>query len=69
MPRHLASADRYVAERAGEPGQHASLRGSRGDGRRYDGFVLGYSGLNDATIETAATQFANVIEPHRRARR
>ncbi|MCW3635403.1 MocR-like pyridoxine biosynthesis transcription factor PdxR [Burkholderia cenocepacia] len=40
-----------------------------GDGRRYNGFVLGYSGLSDATIETAAMQFAAVIDRHRRARR
>ncbi|MBG0868951.1 PLP-dependent aminotransferase family protein [Burkholderia sp. 9777_1386] len=43
--------------------------GRRGDGRRYNGFVLGYSGLSDATIETAAMQFAAVIDRHRRARR
>ncbi|MCW3688208.1 PLP-dependent aminotransferase family protein [Burkholderia cenocepacia] len=43
--------------------------GRRGDGRRYNGFVLGYSGLSDATIETAAMQFADVIDRHRRARR
>ncbi|AZQ54408.1 PLP-dependent aminotransferase family protein [Burkholderia cenocepacia] len=40
-----------------------------GDGRQYNGFVLGYSGLNDATIETAAMQFADVIGQHRRAKR
>ncbi|WP_175943228.1 PLP-dependent aminotransferase family protein [Burkholderia pyrrocinia] len=33
-----------------------------GDGRRYNGFVLGYSGLSDTTIETATMQFARVIE-------
>ncbi|MGC3027317.1 PLP-dependent aminotransferase family protein [Burkholderia sp. DN3021] len=33
-----------------------------GDGRRYNGFVLGYSGLTDATIETATLQLADVIE-------
>ncbi|MCA8045640.1 MocR-like pyridoxine biosynthesis transcription factor PdxR [Burkholderia arboris] len=39
-----------------------------GDGRRYNGFVLGYSGLNDATIETATRQFASIIDKQRRAR-
>ncbi|VWC55363.1 PLP-dependent aminotransferase family protein [Burkholderia lata] len=39
-----------------------------GDGRPYNGFVLGYSGLNDATIETATMQLAAVIEQHGRTR-
>ncbi|UXU90531.1 MocR-like pyridoxine biosynthesis transcription factor PdxR [Burkholderia sp. S-53] len=39
-----------------------------GDGRRYNGFVLGYSGLSDTTIETATMQFADVIEKLRRTR-
>ncbi|MCA8422663.1 hypothetical protein LGN30_05630 [Burkholderia seminalis] len=40
-----------------------------GEGRTYNGFVLGYSGLDDATIETATTQFAAVIERLGRPRR
>ncbi|WP_176039193.1 PLP-dependent aminotransferase family protein [Burkholderia stabilis] len=40
-----------------------------GDGRRYNGFVLGYSGLTDATIEAATMQFAEVIEKHGSTRR
>ncbi|VWC88572.1 DNA-binding protein [Burkholderia lata] len=39
-----------------------------GDGRPYNGFVLGYSGLNDATIEAATMQLASVIEQHGRTR-
>ena len=39
-----------------------------GDGRRYNGIVLGYSGLNDATIETATRQLASIIDKQRRAR-
>ncbi|WP_321786124.1 PLP-dependent aminotransferase family protein [Burkholderia pyrrocinia] len=39
-----------------------------GDGHRYNGFVLGYSGLSDATIETATRQFADVIEKFGRTR-
>ncbi|HDR9510251.1 PLP-dependent aminotransferase family protein [Burkholderia cepacia] len=39
-----------------------------GDGRRYNGFVLGYSGLTDAMIETATIQLADVIEKHGRTR-
>ncbi|MGU3779770.1 MocR-like pyridoxine biosynthesis transcription factor PdxR [Burkholderia metallica] len=39
-----------------------------GAGRPYNGFVLGYAGLNDATIETATTQFAAVIEQLGRTR-
>ncbi|GAU04958.1 PLP-dependent aminotransferase family protein [Burkholderia stabilis] len=39
-----------------------------GDGRRYNGFVLGYSGLSDATIATATRQFAGVIEKLSRTR-
>ncbi|VWB66297.1 DNA-binding protein [Burkholderia aenigmatica] len=39
-----------------------------GDGRPYNGFVLGYAGLNDATIETATTQLAAVIEQFGRTR-
>ncbi|HHX4057947.1 MAG: PLP-dependent aminotransferase family protein [Burkholderia contaminans] len=39
-----------------------------GDGRPYNGFVLGYSGLSDTTIETATMQFAAVIEQHGRTR-
>lgn len=34
-------------------------------GRPYNGFVLGYAGLQDATIERAAAQFAQVIEAAR----
>ncbi|VWB29823.1 DNA-binding protein [Burkholderia lata] len=37
-----------------------------GEGRPYNGFVLGYSGLNDTTIETATMQLAAVIEQHGR---
>ncbi|MBN3794896.1 PLP-dependent aminotransferase family protein [Burkholderia sp. Ac-20392] len=37
-----------------------------GEGRSYNGFVLGYSGLNDTTIETATMQLAAVIEQHGR---
>ncbi|CAB3751327.1 DNA-binding protein [Burkholderia sp. MSh2] len=33
-----------------------------GDGRPYNGFVLGYSGLTGTTIEAATTQLAAVIE-------
>lgn len=33
-----------------------------GDGRIYNGFVLGYSGLREAVIEEAAAQFGAVIE-------
>lgn len=40
-----------------------------GDGSTYNGFVLGYSGLDDATIESATTQFAAVIERLGRTRR
>lgn len=40
-----------------------------GEGRAYNGFVLGYSGLDEATIETATTQFAAVIERLGRPRR
>ncbi|WP_175955061.1 PLP-dependent aminotransferase family protein [Burkholderia sp. BCC0405] len=39
-----------------------------GDGRPYNGFVLGYAGLNDATIEAATMQLAAVIDQHRRTR-
>ncbi|MBN3732737.1 PLP-dependent aminotransferase family protein [Burkholderia sp. Tr-20390] len=39
-----------------------------GDGRSYNGFVLGYSGLNDATIEAATRQLAAIIEQHGRTR-
>ncbi|RQT25417.1 PLP-dependent aminotransferase family protein [Burkholderia contaminans] len=39
-----------------------------GDGRPYNGFVLGYSGLSDTAIETATMQFAAVIEQHGRTR-
>ncbi|MEK7886064.1 PLP-dependent aminotransferase family protein [Burkholderia contaminans] len=39
-----------------------------GDGRPYNGFVLGYSGLSDTTIETATMQFAAVMEQHGRTR-
>ncbi len=39
-----------------------------GDGRPYNGFVLGYAGLNDATIETATMQLAAVIEQLGRTR-
>ncbi|WP_423381724.1 PLP-dependent aminotransferase family protein [Burkholderia sp. LMG 32019] len=39
-----------------------------GDGRPYNGFVLGYSGLNDATIEAATMQFAAVIDAQGRTR-
>ena len=34
-------------------------------GRPYNGFVLGYAGLQDATIEKAAAEFAQVIETAR----
>ncbi|NIE59398.1 MULTISPECIES: PLP-dependent aminotransferase family protein [unclassified Burkholderia] len=40
-----------------------------GDGRPYNGFVLGYAGLSDTTIETATMQLAAVIEQHGRTRR
>ncbi|NHV25839.1 PLP-dependent aminotransferase family protein [Burkholderia sp. D-99] len=39
-----------------------------GDGRPYNGFVLGYSGLNDATIEAATMQLAAVIDAQGRTR-
>ncbi|WP_420211103.1 PLP-dependent aminotransferase family protein [Burkholderia aenigmatica] len=39
-----------------------------GDGRPYNGFVLGYAGLNNATIETATMQLAAVIEQFGRTR-
>ncbi|AOJ41491.1 DNA-binding protein [Burkholderia lata] len=39
-----------------------------GDGRPYNGFVLGYAGLSDTTIETATMQLAAVIEQHGRTR-
>ena len=74
---HL-SADLAVPLHDTDVARTAAARGLRlqplssyciGDGRRYNGFVLGYSGLSDATIETAAMQFADVIEQHRRAPR
>ena len=34
-------------------------------GRPYNGFVLGYAGLQDATIEMAAVEFAQVIDAAR----
>lgn len=36
------------------------------EGLRYNGFVLGYSGLSEAVIERATVQFASVIEEHSR---
>ncbi|WP_334051455.1 PLP-dependent aminotransferase family protein [Burkholderia cepacia] len=39
-----------------------------GDGRPYNGFVLGYSGLSDTTIETATMQLAAVIDAQGRTR-
>ncbi|MBN3830307.1 PLP-dependent aminotransferase family protein [Burkholderia sp. Ac-20344] len=39
-----------------------------GAGRPYNGFVLGYAGLNDATIEAATMQLAAVIEHRGRLR-
>ena len=37
-----------------------------GEGRKYNGFVLGYSGLREAVIEEAAAQFGAVIEQQER---
>lgn len=34
------------------------------DGRAYNGFVLGYAGLTDVTIEAAVKRFAAVVETH-----
>ncbi|PMS16180.1 PLP-dependent aminotransferase family protein [Trinickia dabaoshanensis] len=34
------------------------------NGQAYNGFVLGYAGLADATIEKAATHFARIVERH-----
>ena len=34
------------------------------DGRPYNGFVLGYAGLTDPTIENAVAQLARVVERH-----
>lgn len=39
-----------------------------GDGRPYNGFVLGYSGLSESTIEQSTMQLANVIADLYRAR-
>jgi GntR family transcriptional regulator/MocR family aminotransferase len=36
------------------------------DGKRYNGFVLGYSGLSEPAIDEAAIQLANIIERLRR---
>lgn len=40
-----------------------------GDGRIYNGFVLGYSGLNEAVIEEAAARFGAVVEQQEHAHR
>lgn len=37
-----------------------------GDGRMYNGFVLGYSGLHEAMIEESAARFGAVIEQQER---
>ncbi|KML48827.1 DNA-binding protein [Burkholderia cepacia] len=67
----LALHDTEIARAASAQGlQLQPLSSYRvGDGRRYNGFVLGYSGLNDTTIETATMQFAAVIEQLARKRR
>jgi GntR family transcriptional regulator/MocR family aminotransferase len=39
-----------------------------GDGRPYNGFVLGYSGLSESTIEQSTMQLADVIAALYRAR-
>ncbi|CAB3970904.1 MULTISPECIES: PLP-dependent aminotransferase family protein [Burkholderia] len=62
MPLHDTDVARAAAARGLLLQPLSSYR--VGDGRPYNGFVLGYAGLNDTTIETATMQLAAVIEQH-----
>ncbi|WP_423394876.1 PLP-dependent aminotransferase family protein [Burkholderia sp. LMG 21824] len=66
MPLHDTDVARAAAARGLLLQPLSSYR--VGDGRPYNGFVLGYAGLNDATIEAATMQLAAVIEQHGRTR-
>lgn len=70
---HL-SAELAVPAQDTEIAQHASAEGLLLqplshyrvlDGQAYNGFVLGYAGLTDATIEAAVARFAGIVETHR----